>query len=171
MALIKCSECGKNVSDKAKVCIHCGAPIEEVKKNNTTKVDKDNKIKKIDDTENEIVNNAENSKGNNAAAIITLIFAIVCFVYGAYKLDWLTFLGINTAGINGCYYQDDEDNGGLCFDGKEAYFTFDKETIYYVNYIDDYASLEDKYGDQFTTCQRVKDSSDIKCGSLVLHKQ
>ena len=42
MALIKCSECGKNVSDKAKVCIHCGAPIEEVKKNNTTKVDKDN---------------------------------------------------------------------------------------------------------------------------------
>ena len=83
--------------------------------------------KKTDDTENEIVNNTENSKGNNAAAIITLIFGIVCFVYGAYKLDWLTFLGINTAGINGCYYQDDEDNGGLCFDGKEAYFTFDKE--------------------------------------------
>ena len=47
MALIKCSECGKNVSDKAKVCIHCGAPIEEVKKNNTTKVDKDNKIRKF----------------------------------------------------------------------------------------------------------------------------
>ena len=29
MALIKCSECGKEISDKAKACIHCGCPIEE----------------------------------------------------------------------------------------------------------------------------------------------
>lgn len=28
MALIKCEECGKEVSDKAKVCVHCGCPIE-----------------------------------------------------------------------------------------------------------------------------------------------
>ena len=27
MALIKCSECGKEISDKAKTCIHCGNPI------------------------------------------------------------------------------------------------------------------------------------------------
>ena len=27
MALIKCPECGKEVSDKAKVCIHCGYPL------------------------------------------------------------------------------------------------------------------------------------------------
>lgn len=33
MALIKCKECGKEVSDKAAKCIHCGAPIEvEVRK-------------------------------------------------------------------------------------------------------------------------------------------
>ena len=25
MALIKCSECGKQISDKAKKCPHCGA--------------------------------------------------------------------------------------------------------------------------------------------------
>lgn len=29
MALIKCSECGKEISDKAKTCIHCGNPIHE----------------------------------------------------------------------------------------------------------------------------------------------
>lgn len=29
MALIKCCECGKEVSDKAKSCIHCGCPIEQ----------------------------------------------------------------------------------------------------------------------------------------------
>ena len=30
MALIKCKECQKEISDKAKVCIHCGCPIEEI---------------------------------------------------------------------------------------------------------------------------------------------
>ena len=29
MALIKCSECGKEISSKAKACPHCGNPIEE----------------------------------------------------------------------------------------------------------------------------------------------
>ena len=32
MALIKCSECGKEISDTAAVCVNCGAPI---KKENT----------------------------------------------------------------------------------------------------------------------------------------
>ncbi len=27
MALVKCSECGKEISDRAKTCIGCGAPI------------------------------------------------------------------------------------------------------------------------------------------------
>lgn len=27
MALIKCPECGKEISDQAKTCIHCGAPL------------------------------------------------------------------------------------------------------------------------------------------------
>ena len=27
MALIKCPECGKEISDKSDVCIHCGYPI------------------------------------------------------------------------------------------------------------------------------------------------
>lgn len=29
MALMKCSECGKEISDKAKICINCGFPLEE----------------------------------------------------------------------------------------------------------------------------------------------
>lgn len=31
MALINCPECGKEISDKAKACIHCGYPLEDVK--------------------------------------------------------------------------------------------------------------------------------------------
>ena len=27
MSLIKCSECGKEISDKATVCVHCGCPV------------------------------------------------------------------------------------------------------------------------------------------------
>ena len=29
MALIKCPECGKEISDRAKQCIHCGYPLDE----------------------------------------------------------------------------------------------------------------------------------------------
>ena len=36
MALIKCSDCGKEVSDRAKVCIHCGYPIRDVSMNTST---------------------------------------------------------------------------------------------------------------------------------------
>ena len=31
MALIKCAECGKEISDKAEKCVHCGFPIELTK--------------------------------------------------------------------------------------------------------------------------------------------
>lgn len=38
LMLIKCPECGKEISDKSKQCIHCGYPLEENKKdeNNST---------------------------------------------------------------------------------------------------------------------------------------
>jgi DNA-directed RNA polymerase subunit RPC12/RpoP len=35
MALIKCSECGRDVSDKATSCPHCGMPISSVKHTST----------------------------------------------------------------------------------------------------------------------------------------
>lgn len=31
MAMMKCPECGNDVSDKAKACIHCGFPISSLK--------------------------------------------------------------------------------------------------------------------------------------------
>lgn len=34
MALIKCNECGKDISDTAKVCINCGAKTEKTKTTN-----------------------------------------------------------------------------------------------------------------------------------------
>ena len=47
MALIKCKECGKEISDKATTCIHCGCPIET--KNNSTNINVDyDKIEEIE---------------------------------------------------------------------------------------------------------------------------
>jgi ribosomal protein L7/L12 len=43
MALIKCPECGKEVSDKAPACIHCGYPFQAQPTNITT----DNGLKKV----------------------------------------------------------------------------------------------------------------------------
>lgn len=42
MALVKCVECGKEVSDKAKSCPNCGCPINE-KKEKTIKVEQPKK--------------------------------------------------------------------------------------------------------------------------------
>ena len=33
MALIKCPECGGQVSDKAEACIHCGYPLKNISQN------------------------------------------------------------------------------------------------------------------------------------------
>lgn len=38
MALIKCEECGKEVSDKAPSCIHCGCPIVSTSKQGVIKL-------------------------------------------------------------------------------------------------------------------------------------
>ncbi len=38
MALIKCPECGKEISDKSSQCIHCGYPLDELKTNNTNQL-------------------------------------------------------------------------------------------------------------------------------------
>ena len=38
MALIKCSECGKEISDKAKICVHCGCPQSTISVSNFIRV-------------------------------------------------------------------------------------------------------------------------------------
>ena len=36
MALIKCPECGKDISDKSPACIHCGYPLDLMAKSSST---------------------------------------------------------------------------------------------------------------------------------------
>lgn len=62
MALIKCPECGKNISDKAESCPHCGYSLE--KKSSTTKI-----------ISNDTLNNLK-SKWNNKYLLILVIVLI-----------------------------------------------------------------------------------------------
>ena len=46
MALIKCKECGKKVSNKAETCIECGYPLSKNKKNGSEEIKTLQKTKK-----------------------------------------------------------------------------------------------------------------------------
>lgn len=54
MSLIKCSECGKEISDKAKECNGCGAPVDTLNDTNNTEI---NKLGKsiVDDKKGKII--------------------------------------------------------------------------------------------------------------------
>jgi len=40
MALIKCNECGKEISDKATNCLNCGCPVDAIKNENVEEISK-----------------------------------------------------------------------------------------------------------------------------------
>lgn len=65
MVLMKCPECGKEISDKATSCPNCGCPITDVNISNR--------------------NNPSNSKANLffVLAIITCVIWVICWYYEA----------------------------------------------------------------------------------------
>lgn len=59
MSLIKCPECGQQVSDKSATCIHCGYPLASLKTDgeayiNTANCGAISRIRIIDEEENEL---------------------------------------------------------------------------------------------------------------------
>lgn len=46
MALVKCSECGKEISSKATACPYCGCPIEDTVKEGVVRIKMPNNIVK-----------------------------------------------------------------------------------------------------------------------------
>jgi hypothetical protein len=79
MSLIKCSECGKEISDKAKTCPHCGAPVEasEIEKPETTTVN----TEKTDVSDVSIDSDALKKKKIIKIAIIVVV--IIAALIGA----------------------------------------------------------------------------------------
>lgn len=80
MSMIKCSECGKEISDKAKVCVHCGNPLENTEQDNSSN---ENKLK-----------TKKNKKINQILYIILIILInLILFAAG-------TFHFLNTELVN-----------------------------------------------------------------------
>lgn len=69
MALIKCEDCGKDVSNKAKACIHCGCPI-EIKKEE----------KKDDDLEIDVVRSECDDRAVMIWLMVMIVGCIICML-------------------------------------------------------------------------------------------
>lgn len=88
MALIKCSECGKEVSDKAKTCVHCGNPIEQEENEKVINNQNYNIVEKEQDFYNE--SNIDLTKGEKVL-IEGNITCIGC-ILGIIVIGIFTFL-------------------------------------------------------------------------------
>lgn len=80
MALIKCSECGKEISEKAKTCIHCGNPIYKEK----TKTMNKKKWEELtpDEKRKIIAYRKFNKEWFDNTRYFTLVFAIIGLIFG-----------------------------------------------------------------------------------------
>jgi len=89
MSLIKCSECGKEFSDKAKACPNCACPITEIKKDNKKKekeleIDYSKEYRELTQFEKRLFNNIYASKSIKTKMIIILVFGGIFIFLGSY---------------------------------------------------------------------------------------
>lgn len=102
MALINCRECGKQISDMATNCIHCGCPIEKQEEINTTPQEKEPTIK--------------------IRTIVSMIIFIITIVYVLTNV----FIG------NKVQYEEEHSViGSWKLRDKEFFEIFDDGTFYY----------------------------------------
>ncbi len=96
MALIKCSECGKDISDKAEACPHCGCPValmaeskadSYVSKDKTIMVNKKTKKKK--------------ARLFSAVIVVAIVIAISVIIFFPSRYSW------NDVLLRNCYTRAD----------------------------------------------------------------
>ena len=87
MALIKCSECGKEISDKAEICVNCGNPIQkEIKKEKLKNRKSFDELTKKEKKQLLDIMNSDGAYHNAFTIIITLfgILGIIGFFIGVF---------------------------------------------------------------------------------------
>jgi hypothetical protein len=63
MSLLKCPECGHDVSEYAKACPNCGCPIEKIQEIILSKINQPNRPTGLEDKPNQVLENSESPKG------------------------------------------------------------------------------------------------------------
>lgn len=97
MALIKCPECKKEISDRAQSCIHCGCPIEKELICNECgkKINKDDRVCKNCGCPIELRKEEKNSNINISTKIWFIICIILCFLISG--INFFNILNIETS--------------------------------------------------------------------------
>lgn len=90
MALIRCSECGKEISDRASVCMNCGSPIEKCL---TSDVNSNNTVAnyEINIKTDENVMNVNRCNGFSIAGFAMSIVSFLFDIYGLVSFAALMF--------------------------------------------------------------------------------
>lgn len=129
MALIKCPECGKEISEKAFTCPHCGYPICD-KSLKESDAQEDVEDKKTIEVNNDIISKYNNTAPKNSSA--TAIILIIIFVLALLGIIGL-FLPDNDRKVYVCQYCGTEmkDNYWSYHDGGYVCYWCDKK--YYHN--------------------------------------
>jgi hypothetical protein len=88
--IVKCSECGKEISDKAKFCVNCGCPLNLM----------EDKNKQAEENSSEQSDKPEVTALKTVATIILvcgIILAIILFIVGVLETNfWGVWTGLNT---------------------------------------------------------------------------
>lgn len=124
MALIKCNECGKDVSDKASVCMNCGSPIESSKKY----LDNANVNNTVANYEVNIKANENivNTNNCNGFSLVGFILSIVSFIFNIYGLVSIAALMFSIVGLVNANNQKSKTFAiiGIILSGLELFFKF-----------------------------------------------
>lgn len=100
MALIKCPECGKEVSNKALACIHCGYPLEAKKESTATYQEQNNSTTESENSKADKPVGTTQPNSENAGCLTTLVIcgiiivvasAFFIKVYGASSIGVILF--------------------------------------------------------------------------------
>lgn len=91
MALIKCSECGKEISDKASSCPHCGCPVEISIVEAPTEVESEESDFVVSEPEEEKIEKTKEKRERKPIKPLPIIITVVVLIV-ACVLVWL--LGI-----------------------------------------------------------------------------
>ena len=164
MAMIKCEECGKDISDKAVACIHCGAVLDKPKRiclecGKDITEDKCMNCGYVNNSESNIgqnQNNNVNQPNYNKVPIFGSLGGIGIVIIVA-----IYFISTEVSKISGCYVSD---GLKLCVNGENVTISSNKTSVsYYAKHVSDSFYIRDKYGKEYGYCQRVKNSKNIVC--------
>lgn len=171
MALIKCNECGNQVSDQAVACPKCGAPVKQEPTKNTEK----QFVSVIQDGEfvknKEAVKNQSSATGCGAILLIAIILAALSTIFGSHsgtsgdksdsgtetsncKSDDLQCLGGKGIASASAYCKDDIEKLALhsvrwtdgTFDMKFSQFRWHNKAKGEITYIGDKAEFQNGFG-------------------------